>query len=91
MKKINGEYNAEFGLTRVFFFTLASILCVFLLCACKEKTTVDTADYNTISFPNYTEENPVRYLQENEFGKYDGWQDFGKNYRYICILLQNFV
>ena len=67
-----------FGLTRVLFFTLVSILCVFLLCACKEKTTVDTADYN-ISFPNYSEQNPVRYLQENEFGKYDGWQDFGKN------------
>ena len=68
-----------FGLTRALFFTLVSILCVFLLCACKEKTAVDTVDYNTISFPNYTEENLVRYLQENEFGKYDGWQDFGKN------------
>ena len=79
MKKRNGEYNAEFGLTRVLFLTLVSILCVFLLCACKEKTTVDTVDYNNMAFQNYTEENPVRYLQENEFGKYDGWQDFGKN------------
>ncbi|MBE5947797.1 MAG: hypothetical protein E7261_02085 [Lachnospiraceae bacterium] len=68
-----------FGLARVLFLALVSILCVFLLCACNEKTTVDTADYNNMAFPNYTEENPVCYLQENEFGKYDGWQDFGKN------------
>lgn len=79
MRSSKRSIAVGFGLTRVLFFTLVSILCVFLLCACKEKTTVDTADYNTISFPNYTEENPVRYLQENEFGKYDGWQDFGKN------------
>lgn len=66
-------------ITRMWVLTLTAIMLTFLLCACKEKTTVDTEDYNTISFPNYTEENPVRYLQENEFGKYDGWQDFGKN------------
>ena len=68
-----------FGLTRVLFLALVSILFMFLLCACTEKATVDTADYNNMAFPNYTEQNPVRYLQENEFGKYDGWQDFGKN------------
>lgn len=79
MKKRNCEYNVEFGLARVLFLTLVSVLCVFLLCACKEKATVDTKDYNNIAFPNYTEQNPVRYLQENEFGKYDGWQNFGKN------------
>jgi len=78
MKK-NGEYNVEFSLMRVLIFALVSIMCVFLLCACKEKTMVDTADYNNMAFPNFTEQNPVRYLQENEFGKYDGWQDFGKN------------
>ena len=79
MKNRNGEYNAKFGLKIRPTFVLMTILCVFLLCACKAKTTVDTVDYNTISFPDFSEQNPVRYLQENEFGKYDGWQDFGKN------------
>jgi len=79
MRSSKRSIAVGFGLARVLFLALVSILCVFLLCACKEKTTVDTADYNNMAFPNYTEQNPVRYLQENEFGKYDGWQDFGKN------------
>ena len=81
MKKRNGECNVTEGyrLTRVLFLAMTAIVLTFLLCACKKEKTVDTADYNNMAFPNYTEENPVRYLQENEFGKFDGWQDFGKN------------
>ncbi len=79
MRSSKCNIEVGFGLTRVLFLALVSILFIFLLCACKKEKTVDTADYNNMAFPNYTEQNPVRYLQENEFGKYDGWQDFGKN------------
>ena len=35
------------------------------------------AEYNGMIFPDYNKENPVRYLEEGDMGKYNGWQDFG--------------
>ena len=35
------------------------------------------AEYNGTVFPNYSEENPIRYLEESAMGKANGWQDFG--------------
>ena len=37
------------------------------------------AEYNGMVFPDYNKENPVRYLEEGDMGKYNGWQDFGAN------------
>ncbi len=35
------------------------------------------AEYNGTLFPDYKNENPVRYLEETDMGKANGWQDFG--------------
>jgi len=35
------------------------------------------AEYNGMLFPDYKTENPVRYLEESDMGKCNGWQDFG--------------
>lgn len=35
------------------------------------------AEYNGTIFPDYKAENPVRYLEESDMGKCNGWQDFG--------------
>jgi len=35
------------------------------------------AGYRGMVFPNYSKENPVRYLEEGAMGKSNGWQDFG--------------
>ncbi len=37
------------------------------------------AEYNGMLFPDYKAENPVRYLDESDMGKSNGWQDFGLN------------
>jgi len=37
------------------------------------------AEYNGTIFPDYVAENPVRYLEESDMGKSNGWQDFGLN------------
>ena len=37
------------------------------------------AEYNGMLFPDYLQENPVRYFGESDMGKCDGWQDFGAN------------
>lgn len=37
----------------------------------------DKSDYSALSLPDYTAENPVRYLNEDSTGKYNGWQNFG--------------
>ena len=37
------------------------------------------AEYNGMVFPDYNKENPVRYLEEGDMGKYNGWQNFGAN------------
>lgn len=35
------------------------------------------AEYNGMVFPDYITENPIRYLEESDMGKSNGWQDFG--------------
>lgn len=35
------------------------------------------AEYNGMVFPDYKAENPVRYPDESDMGKCNGWQDFG--------------
>lgn len=35
------------------------------------------AEYNGKVFPDYNAENPVRYLEETDMGKSNGWQNFG--------------
>lgn len=35
------------------------------------------AEYNGMLFPDYKAENPVRYLEQTDMGKSNGWQDFG--------------
>lgn len=37
------------------------------------------AEYNGKVFPDYNAENPVKYLEESDMGKSNGWQDFGMN------------
>ena len=37
------------------------------------------AEYNGMILPDYKAENPVRYLEESDMGKCNGWQDFGLN------------
>ena len=37
------------------------------------------AEYNGKVFPDYNAENPVRYLEETDMGKSNGWQNFGTN------------
>ena len=37
------------------------------------------AEYNGTVFPDYIAENPVRYLEESNMEKSNGWQDFGLN------------
>ena len=66
-----------------------TILLVFLLCfglvSCRSSTSstysipieVDDYDYNALSFPDYLQMNPVRYLDEGYKGLFNGWQDFG--------------
>lgn len=66
-------------------FAMTATLLLFLT-ACTQTTTtattattgIDDFDYAVLTFPNYMAENPVRYLQTNDFGmQYDGWQNFG--------------
>jgi hypothetical protein len=39
---------------------------------------IDYYPYSSLTFPNYSILNPIRYLSEDERGlKYNGWQDFG--------------
>lgn len=57
-------------------------MLTLLLIACARTTTattgIDDYDYSVLAFPNYMAENPVRYLQTDDFGmQYDGWQNFG--------------
>ena len=35
------------------------------------------AEYNGMKLPDYKAENPVRYLEEGDMGRSNGWQDFG--------------
>lgn len=62
-----------------------TILLVFLLsfgmvsCSSDTNTSfeVDNYDYDVLSFPDYLQMNPVRYLDEGYQGLFNGWQDFG--------------
>lgn len=65
---------------------LAAGLALLALCAYRyddlhptvpPEQPIDNVVYEAMLFPDYIAENPVRYLSENELGKYDGWQDFG--------------
>jgi hypothetical protein len=61
---------------------MMSAMLTLLLFACIQTTTLTTGtddfDYSVLSFPSYMAENPVRYLQTNDFGMpFDGWQNFG--------------
>jgi|GEM_PF-3212710 len=69
---------------------MAFVLLIFVgftLVSCQKSTTTETMistqpetddfDYSPLTFPNYTQINPVRYLDQNEIGSYNGWQDFG--------------
>lgn len=39
---------------------------------------IDSYPYQPLTFPNYSMQNPIRYLNEDERGfQYNGWQDFG--------------
>lgn len=63
-------------------FLLAFLLGVALIsCTSTSVTTLaksDDFDYNSLSFPNYSAENPVRYLSKDQNGfDFNGWQDFG--------------
>ncbi len=62
------------------------ILVSFALVSCQTtptETTISTQpetddfNYSSLTFPNYSQINPVRYLSQNEIGFYNGWQDFG--------------
>ncbi|MDD4096643.1 MAG: hypothetical protein PHP22_10435 [Oscillospiraceae bacterium] len=69
------------------FFLVSLFSFALIACAEESSTTASTTteeqetddfDYNSLVFPNYSAENPVRYLQEDERGyEYDGWQNFG--------------
>ncbi|MDD3477904.1 MAG: hypothetical protein PHP32_03430 [Candidatus Izemoplasmatales bacterium] len=66
---------------RIGFWMLVMLQAITLL-ACTEKTTISTGvdqyDYASLSFPNYSSINPVRYLDVDDNGmEYNGWQDFG--------------
>ncbi len=55
---------------------LLALVTAFALCACGSST--DTYDYSSYVFPNYSEINPIRYLEKNERGHdCNGWQDMG--------------
>ena len=58
------------------FALLLTLLLAFLIsfCACGQKS--DGFIYTDLTFPSFKADNPVRYLDENNFGKYNGWQDF---------------
>lgn len=63
-------------------FLLTILLSVLLLsCTVSKADTeskTDDFDYNSLSFPDYTTDNPVRYLSVDDEGQeYNGWQDFG--------------
>jgi len=62
---------------KAFTFLLA-VLFAIALTSCMGETTVDTYDYQQVSFPDFTAINPVRYAGVNDLGQeYLGWQDFG--------------
>lgn len=63
-------------------FLLAILLSIVLLSCAGSKTDTeyktDDFDYNSLSFPNYSTDNPVRYLSIDDEGQeYNGWQNFG--------------
>ena len=54
------------------------LITSIILIACEGQTAhIDSYDYSSLTFPNYSQENPVRYLEEDIMGPYDGWQNFG--------------
>ncbi len=66
---------------------LLTFLIGMTFIACDSNTTsttestileVDNFDYTSLTFPNYSLDNPARYLSEDEYGnEYHGWQNFG--------------
>lgn len=49
-----------------------------------KEESIDSYAYSTLTFPNYSSLNPVRYVNEDERGmKYNGWQDFGNTGEFL--------
>lgn len=66
------------------------LMLTAVLSGCESRTnttteTVDTFSYESLTLPDYTTMNPVRYLDEGELGPYNGWQDFGTNGEILTI------
>jgi hypothetical protein len=67
--------------------TTMACLLLFTLSSCIADTSTattiskeegfDNYSYSSLTFPNYSTNNPIRYLDEDERGNYNGWQDFG--------------
>ena len=59
-------------------FLLACLFGLALASCAEGSTTVDTYDYQQLSFPDFMAVNPVRYTGVDDLGQeYLGWQDFG--------------
>jgi hypothetical protein len=67
----------KMGIIMVAFLLFTMTSCVNLSTTDEEE--FDAFNYNSLSFPNYSLENPTRYLDEDEQGyPINGWQDFGE-------------